>query len=329
MLNDKLSLINEQTSPLFRIMSVYNPENLQRKSFTNNICAFHIGNGKILSVAHNLRSESGVVNAISDSMFQEEIGSRLDATHPLHQQYQFDQALNIRYLMPGSNAGIVKETLKQINFDTRWVTLYQKKICKPFLILQFTNNLFYNDRELTGLFNSSTNFHEPSINRYTFIIELELVQSFYSDDIALYKIVNTDERIIQKLPSIEADFGVYDSGSSMFCLQSAPGGFLGRLLNTATIEGFLDHHGTFGDRIGGNYIMEGLRYLIRGYFRFGSSGAPYVYFDGEKFRAAAVQSEASPIQLSINNSREGNFQYVNAIATPLRNIETQLNQLNV
>lgn len=327
MLTEKLSLIHEQTSPLFRIMSVYHHENVQRKSFTNNICAFHIGGGRILTVAHNLRSESGIVNAIDDVLFQNEIGSRLDATHPLHQQYQFDQSSGIRYMISGSNANVVKDTLRQINFDTRWITLYQKKICKPFLIIQFSKDSFYDDPELTGIFNSSSHFHEPSINRYTFIIELELVKTFFSDDIAMYQIINTDERIIRKLPSIEADFGVYDSGSGMFCLQSAPGGFLGRLLNTATIEGFLDHHAIFSDRIGGHYIMEGLRYLIRGYFRFGSSGAPYVYYDGEKFRAAAIQSEASPIQLSINNNREGNYQYVNAIATPLRNIEEQIKQL--
>ena len=209
-------------------------------------------------------------------------------------------------------------------WDANRITLYKKNICKPFLIIQFNNNAFYNNSELTELFNPSTHFHEPAINRYTFLIELELVQTFYSDDIALYQIANTDRRIIDKLPVIEADFGVYDSGSNMFCLQSAPGGFLGRLLNTATIEGFLDHHGIFSDRIGGHYLMEGLRYLIRGYFRFGSSGAPYVYYDGTKFKASAIQSEASPIQLSINNNREGNFQYVNAIATPLKNIEKHL-----
>ena len=94
---------------------------------------------------------------------------------------------------------------------------------------------------------------------------------------------------------------------------------MGRLLNKAHIEGFLDHHGSFEDRFGGNYIFEGLRYLIKGYFRFGSSGAPYVYYDNEKeeFIVNAVQSEACPIQLSINNNKEGNYQYVNALASPL------------
>ena len=94
----------------------------------------------------------------------------------------------------------------------------------------------------------------------------------------------------------------------------------------AQIEGYLDHHGTFMDRIGGNYTFEGLRYLIKGYFRFGSSGAPYVFYDQEnkKFKVNAVQSEACPIQLSISNNRDGNFQYVNALASPLSIIEEKL-----
>ena len=72
--------------------------------------------------------------------------------------------------------------------------------------------------------------------------------------------------------------------------------------------------------------MDGLRYLIRGYFRFGSSGAPYVYYSEAEgqFKVNAIQSEASPIQLSINNNREGNYQYVNAIASPLKNIQGEL-----
>ena len=74
-----------------------------------------------------------------------------------------------------------------------------------------------------------------------------------------------------------------------------------------------------------------MRYLIKGYFRFGSSGAPYIRRNEQgRFVVNAIQSEASPIQLSIGNAREGNFQYVNAIASPLSGIEEQLrNHLNV
>ncbi|MEJ7823754.1 MAG: hypothetical protein WKF85_15645 [Chitinophagaceae bacterium] len=71
-----------------------------------------------------------------------------------------------------------------------------------------------------------------------------------------------------------------------------------------------------------------MRYLIKGYFRFGSSGAPYVFYDEENdiFKVNAIQSEACAIQLSINNNMNGNFQYVNAIASPLKIIQDRLEQ---
>ena len=88
----------------------------------------------------------------------------------------------------------------------------------------------------------------------------------------------------------------------------------------------LDHFGIFQDDVEGNYLFEGYRYLLKGYFRFGSSGAPYVYYDAgrDKYIANAVQSEASGIQLSIKNDKEGNFQYINAIASPLSIIKEAL-----
>jgi hypothetical protein len=88
----------------------------------------------------------------------------------------------------------------------------------------------------------------------------------------------------------------------------------------------LDHFNIFPDDIAGNYQMEGYRYLIKGYFRFGSSGAPYLIYDEAKgsYVANAIQSEASGIQLSIKHDREGNFQYINAIAAPLYIIKDEL-----
>jgi hypothetical protein len=240
-----------------------------------------------------------------------------------------DSFTNKRYLnnVNQQNVQTIIEILKQINFDTRWVTLAEKNICLPYLIVQFKENKFYNDESLTAQFDTSTYFHEPAINRHTFLVELELVEAFYSEDIALYKMINTPQNIISKLPSIPVDFSVLnDDESNLYCLQSSPGGFMGRLLNKAQMEGYLDHHGTFVDSVGGNFVFEGLRYLIKGYFRFGSSGAPYVFYDNisEQFKVNAIQSEASPIQLSINNNREGNFQYVNAIASPLSLVKVKL-----
>ena len=334
MITQKLDLINELTSPLFRIMWVFNSDDTVRKQFGNNICAFHIGNGLILSVAHNLRSESGIINSIDDPIFQTEILANLNPAQKefLIQHYPLDGNTNKRYIKigdPNSSKSII-ELFRQVKFDTRWETLSKRNICKPYLIVQFRNELFYNDAGLTKHFNSFTSFPEHTLNRHTFLIELELQKAFYSNDIALYKIINTGSEVINRLPRLTADFNILDNSiTNFYCIQSSPGSFLGRLLNIATIEGYSDNWSAFTDRVGGNYIMEGLRYLIRGYFRFGSSGAPYVYYNDEEkqFKVNAVQSEASPIQLSINNNREGNYQYVNAIASPLNNIQGELNNL--
>jgi hypothetical protein len=334
MITSKLDLINEQTSPLFRIMWVYNVDDPHRKQFGNNICAFHVGNGIIMTVAHNLRTESGIINSIGENFFQENIYSKLNSAQQqvFNQLYILDKQTNVRHanITDPNVARIVSENLRQINFDTRWATLTEKKICTPHLIVQLRDKLFYNDASLTSLFKPSHYFPEPALNRHTFIIQLELIKTFYSDDIALYKITNTNKKIIDGLPSVNVDFNVVDDSiSDLYCLQSSPGSSLGRLLNNATMEGYSDHWSLFNDRVGGNYVMEGLRYLIRGYFRFGSSGAPYVYYnkDEKQFKACAIQSEASPIQLSINNNREGNFQYVNAIASPLNNIKNEIRNL--
>ena len=331
MLNKQLELTNEQTSPLFRLMWVHNINEPNRRQFDNNISAFHIGNGFILSVAHNLRTEAQIFKSIDNNLFSANIFPHLNPSqiHIFNQYYPLDPQTNKRYLNIANQNDFqtVVETLKQINFDTRWVSLMETGFCSPLLIIQFKNNLFYNNLALTQHFNSNNYFHEPSLNRHTFLLDVELVDAFYNEDIALYKIVNTPSEIINKLPTIPLDFSILpDNETNYYCLQSSPGSALGKLLNKAQIEGYLDHHGTFGDRFGGIYTFEGLRYLIKGYFRFGSSGAPYVFFDKEsnQFKVNAIQSEASPIQLSINNNREGNFQYVNAIASPMNIIEAKL-----
>ena len=332
MKDEKLKLIDEQQSPLVRIMFVNNLNEPARKQFDNNICAFHVGNGVIISVAHNLRTESKVLKIIENSVYQTDILPHLNPTQTqlLNKCYQLDTNTNKRYINikdEKKDTPKLIELFKQINFDTRWITLMKNNIYKPYLIVQFNDNKFYEDTTLTGHFNTSTFFSEPNLNRHTFLIELELVDPMYSEDFSIYKIVNTHQDVIDKLPNIKVDFPLLDdTEKNLFCLQSAPGGVLGRLLNNARIEGLLDTWSIFIDRIGGNYTFEGHRYLIKGYFRFGSSGAPYVVYDETEriFKVNAIQSEASPIQLSIKNNREGNFQYVNAIASPLKNIESKL-----
>jgi hypothetical protein len=220
--------------------------------------------------------------------------------------------------------------LKRINFDTRWVTMYQKQIAKPYLLIQQRGSVFYQVQSANDQFNPLLRFVDPNSNRRSYLIETELVDAWYEDDVALYKIVNTPRSIINCIPFFKVDAEVYDvSDGDYFCVQSAPSDLNpGRMINEANIEGFVDQYTPFKDSIGGNYNLQGLRYLIKGYFRFGSSGAPYIKFDPatQTFMVNAVQSEACPIQLEIKSSKVGNFQFINAIATPLANVIEKVNR---
>ncbi|WP_293895820.1 hypothetical protein [Flavobacterium sp.] len=334
MLQKQLELTHEQTSPLFRIMWVQNSNEPHRRHFENNICAFHIGNGYILSVAHNLKTEAKLFKSIDNAIYLTDIFPYLNSVQAqlFEACYPLDISTGKRYWSSNNpnDFQVVIDTLTQINFDTRWITMTERSVCKPYMVVQFKGNQFYNNSELTAHFNETTSFAEPSINRHTFLIEVELVEAFYNEDIALYKITNTPQAVIDAIPSLEVDYTILDdSQENYYCLQSSPTSEIGKLLNKAQIEGFTEHFSIFPERIAGNYILEGLRYLIKGYFRFGSSGAPYVVYDSEQniFKVNAVQSEACPIQLSINNQRDGNFQYVNAIASPLQIIQERLKVL--
>jgi hypothetical protein len=330
-LNKQLELTNEQTSPLFRIMWIQNRDEPHRRHFENNICAFHIGNGFILSVAHNLKVEANIFKSIDNAVYLTEIFPHLNA----EQRQFFESCFPMGYgeekrfaviTNPEDFQNIIN-LLKQINFDTRWTTMMERKFCRPHLVIQFKDSLFYNKPELSAHFDNITYFAEPGIQRHTFLVEVELVEAFYNEDIALYKIINTPQAVIDAMPALEVDYTLLDDNQeNYYCLQSSPTSEIGKLLNKAQIDGFTEHFAIFQERFGGNYNLEGLRYLIKGYFRFGSSGAPYVVYDDKTntFKVNAVQSEACPIQLSINNQRDGNFQYVNAIATPLQVIQERL-----
>lgn len=331
MLQKQLELTHEQTSPLFRIMWVHNSNEPHRRNFDNNICAFHIGNGYILSVAHNLRTEARLFKSIDNTIYLTDIFPYLNSTQAqlFETCYPLDISTGKRYWNSNNpnDFQIIVDTLKQINFDTRWITMKDRSICKPFLVVQFKENLFFNSSEITAYFNEANSFAEPAINRHTFLVEVALVEAFYNEDIALYKIVNAPQAVIDAIPSLEVDYTVLeDNQENYYCLQSSPMSEIGKLLNKATIDGFTEHFAIYQDRIGGNYNLEGFRYLIKGYFRFGSSGAPYVVYDSKSntFKVNAIQSEACPIQLSINNQRDGNYQYINAIASPLQVIQEKL-----
>lgn len=327
---EKLKLIDENSSPLFRIMSVYN-SGAPNKGFTNNICAFHVGKGIIISVAHNLRQLDPLPSLLSDNFYQNELRNKIAAAdRPV-----FDQ---IYPLIPGTtqriatgvtqvNAESFVKSLNDSKVDRRFTKLYSTNCCKPFLVTTFRNNAFCNDAQLNVHFPANHSFPEPSLNRFTFLIELELLDVLNNEDIAIYKVVNTPQEIIDALPSLEIDYELYDTGTpDYYCLQAAPYDNLGRIINEAKIEGLLDNFAQEADILGNVYRFEGIRYLIKGYFRFGSSGAPYLIYDNEHeiFKVNSIQSQASFIQLLVNGKMDGNLQYVNGIATPLSIVEQKL-----
>jgi hypothetical protein len=330
MKDKKLNLINESNSPLFRIMSIYN-SSTPNKGFANNICAFHVGKGIILSVAHNLRTLDRLPLILSNSFYQNELLTKINAADI--------PAFNTAYpLIPGTNQHIatgltpttgepLAKKLDEAKVDRRYTKLYAENCCKPFLVTTFRDYSFCGDATLNHHFQGNHYFAEPTLNRHTFIIELELLDALFNEDIAIYKIINTPPEIINQLPSLDIDYQLYDTGTlDYYCLQSAPYDNLGRIINEARIEGVLDNFAKETDILGNDYFFEGIRYLIKGYFRFGSSGAPYLIFNKEHgdFKVNSIQSQASFIQLSINFQMNGNLQFVNGIATPLFIIEQKL-----
>jgi hypothetical protein len=332
MKEQKLAVINDMSSPLFRIMAIQNELEPQWRQYDNNISAFHIGDGFILSVGHNLRLEANIIKSISEELYQKEIVPHLNSN-----DLQFFDKILIS--MPGSgkrylnisnqnDISALMALFKRIHFDTRWVTMYRKKIAKPYLLIQQRNSIFFQNRSVHSLFDPLLIFTDRSSGRQSYLIETELVDVWYEEDIALYKMVNTPQEIIDTIPRFDLDSEIYDvSNGDFFCLQAAPSDLNpGRMINEAIIEGLIDQYTPFKDRFDGNYSLQGLRYLIKGYFRFGSSGAPYIKFDRDSrtFRVNAIQSEACPIQLEIKSSKAGNYQFINAIATPLANVIDRL-----
>jgi hypothetical protein len=332
MINKKINLIDENNSPLQRIMSVYN-SNEPNKKFSNNICAFHIGNGIIMSVAHNLRSMDLLPIMLSDNYYQNELKAKIAvADHPAFDQIYPIDPVSGKRILTGVNQAAANGFITKMNeakVDRRYSKLYTDDCCKPFLVSSFKQNAFCDEAALNARFHANHSFNEQAINRHTFLIELELLDELINEDVAIYRIVNTDQAIIDKLPSLEVDFKLYDTGTkNYYCLQTAPYDNLGRIINEARIEGLLDNFSKENDVLGNSYIMDGTRYLIKGFFRFGSSGAPYVVYDeaNEVFKVNAIQSQASFIQMAINNSMEGNRQYLNGIATPFSIIEEKVNE---
>ncbi|NEW79337.1 MAG: hypothetical protein GZ086_07915 [Gelidibacter sp.] len=336
-MNKLKSLIEEQTSPLFRIMSAYNFADLNTHYFQNNISCFHIGKGYFLSVFHNLRTKN-IPRQISEVDFlgffkkvSDPLSIALLQKHYILNHTDLNRNLSDVPINPVEQGVLINQLLaifQNVQHNTSTEEDYSNNKACPVLVVQFKNNEFYNDSKLTQKFKPHQRLHEPNANRYTFLLEAEIVKTFYEDDICIYKLKEVDNDIWEKIPSLKIDFNLYDNLSEvkLFCLQSSPSSELGRMLNTATIDGIADHWSNFSDLINTNYLIEGKRYITKNYFRFGSSGAPYIIYNKEndELYFNAVQSEAAPIQMTILNNRDGNLQYTHAIATPLNNVEEYL-----
>ena len=330
-----IELVSEQTSPLFRVMSVFNFD-LPRKNFQNNIICSHIGQGYFISVAHNLRVDHGIPPSIPDDVFQNNFLGCFNGAEraDIESKFNLDAGRN-KWIYSNSNSKeekqILKNKLNQCSYNTTFLESYNNGIAKPFIVIQFRNNQFYNSAPLTAQLTPNNYMYERNLNRHTFILELEIHHASWKDDICIYKLVDQDPAIIAAIPSLEIDTSLYDGteDAKIYCLQSSPTSSMGKLLNEARIEGISDHY-SMQNIFKPPYIHEGMRYLMMGYFRFGSSGAPYVNYNPEEQTASVfgIQSEACPVQLSVGGKRDGNFQYTKAIVSPLNNIMDIINQIN-
>ncbi len=327
-------LVGEKSSPLFRIMAGYDIQSPPNRRFENNISAFHVGKGYFISVAHNLITHNNIPRSISPQQYAILLaGLPPQFLQLFHSNFQLDQGLGkVRWTENQASVPGIMAALPQIAYDCRYPNLYNDGICKPYLLLQFREQEFFDDANLQARFGGGRYFFEPELNRHTYLVDLSLEKIADSSDISIYKVSDEFADLIPLIPSLPVDVGSVDVDSpNIYCLQGAPINELGRLLNKAQIEGYLDHYSPQANIRNRLYVFEGNRYLIKGYFRFGSSGAPYLRYNPEadSFAFIGVQSEACPLQMVIQGNRDNNAQFVNAIATPLTNIRSELQSIGI
>jgi len=329
-----IKLIEEKTSPLFRVMTAFNYD-LDTKTYKNNIICSHIGNGYFISVAHNLRKEHGIPPSIPNVTFMTKYINCLTSKEQanMKSKFKFDSARK-RWIYKNVNdakeVAKIRKKLNQCSLNTTYLESYKNGVAKPFLLLQFRDQDFFNSDTATKSLASKNYTYKENVKRHTYFLELELYHASWSNDICIYKLEDKHKDIIPLIPSLSIDTTLYDGTENLkiYSLQSSPISTMGRLLNEAKIEGISDHFSQ-QKHFKPSYILEGMRYLMIGYFRFGSSGAPYILHNQENdtFSAFAIQSEACPLQLSINSKQTGNFQYTKALASPLSNIKSILADL--
>lgn len=331
-MNKFYKLVEEDKSPLHRISF----NNTKAREFEASFLTAHIGNGYFITVNHPLNGDR-LPKEIDGAEF-----SNILKTVPNHKSL-----LNKYYLLAGNKVVLnttafsqnqdvnekntirIMLALKEGKYDISYLKEFQRGLVKPSLVITFKNNLYYSSQVLTNKFGGNNILHESLINRTSFLIDLELVFTSYENDLAVYKAINVDKDIIDIIPSLDIDYSLLDFSNSndLFCLQCSPNSDFGRTLNKSCIEGIVDSV----SNITLNFpvkIHEGKRYLLKTYYRFGSSGAPYIFYDEikEKFVLNAIQSEGCGIQMDINGNRN-NMQFTNAIATPLFNIKDKLCEL--
>lgn len=323
-MNKFYTLINENTTPLFRVSFT----NKELRDFESNSLASHIGGGYFISVNHSFNLQH-VPRLIEKEMFQSIINQKPKKKHILHKHYQEINGLFKLTDMPldvESNMKVIK-SISEILLDSKYDLSIQSEVKRgfkvPVLIISFKSGLFYGDELLTKKFVSAGNaLDEASLGVKSFILELEVVMQDQDNDIVLYKLKDTEKEIISKIPFLNIDFKSLDFNSnvSLLCLQASPSSEFGRTLNSSYIEGIVDNF-SFDSK----NVFKGNRYLLKTYFRFGSSGAPYVFYDETRngFYINAIQSEACPIQMDIGGQRNG-MQYTHALATPIANVKNKL-----
>jgi len=317
--------ISDNTSPLFRIMSIANYD-IPQKRFANNIICSHIGNGYFITVTHNLKKTINIPESIPDSFFQNEFISYFkdDDKDYISSIFIFDSNKKIWRYNQNEKKDKVISIIEKSNFSINYKKAYEKKIYKPFLIFNFKEKTFYNSNNLI-----SNCIYEKKLDRYRYLLEVEISHASWKEDICIYKLKNRNQELINKIPHVDIDFNLYlddnNENYKSYFLQSSPDSYLGRLLTEVKIKGISNHYNSHK-----NYTHDGIRYYIEGYAKFGSSGGAYLIYKKQenKIYLNAIQSELCPIQFTYNDNRSRNFQYRNSLATPINNIKSIIEEIN-
>lgn len=326
-MNKFYNLIDELNSPLTRIAL----SNHKFKEFSGDFLATHIGSGYFISVFHPFLGNY-IPRRIANHEYEILINKVSQHRALLNKHYISKDGFRQLSNMPedvNQNRKVGKEILellKGAGFDITINGEYIKGNIRPVAAFSFKENLFFKQNDLTKKFKAEHIVDEGPFKRTSFLIELEIVFYDIGNDLAVFKVKDIDKDVIDIIPFIELDYTLLDftSTQNLLCIQGSPTTTLGKTLNKSFIEGIVDNVSLQPN----NTLFEGTRYLIKTYFRFGSSGAPYVFYDEvkDKFVLNAVQSEACPIQMDINGIRNG-MQYTHALASPIRNIQDKIQKL--